>query len=99
MSAASGHLKAIWNWFRRDRGVGSSCLARERLRLVLVHDRTNTSPGVLEMLREDLIEVISTYMDIDRPAMEMSLSRNGDSVVVIASIPILGVKRQLPGAS
>jgi cell division topological specificity factor len=51
------------------------------------------------MLREDLIEVISTYMDIDRPAMEVSLSRSGDSVVVIASIPVLGVKRQLPGAS
>ncbi|MDQ7794017.1 MAG: cell division topological specificity factor MinE [bacterium] len=92
-------VSGLLGWLRRDPvRRQSGRLARERLRLVLVHDRTHTSPGILEMLREDLVDVISSYMDIDRGAMEVSLSRAGDSVMVVASIPVIGVRRQLPGA-
>lgn len=99
MNAAKVMMQGLMNWFRREPAYcRSGRLARERLRLVLVHDRTNTAPGIMEMLREDLVDVISSYMEIDRAAMEVSLSRAGDSVMVVASIPVIGVKRQLPGA-
>jgi len=68
--------------------------ARERLQLVLIHDRADISPGTLERLREDLIRVISDYMVISEDGIELDLERDGNSVALVASIPVLEVKRQ-----
>lgn len=84
-----GHLT---KWFRRD---DSSRTAKERLHLVLVHDRANVSPHVLESLKEELIAVISKYMDFDESSIEVSLDRDDESVALVANIPIREVKRNL----
>lgn len=68
--------------------------ARERLQLVLIHDRTDISPGTLERLRKDLIHVISDYMVISEDGIEIDLETEGNSVALVASIPVLEVKRQ-----
>lgn len=68
--------------------------ARERLQLVLIHDRTDISPGTLERLRKDLIDVISDYMVISEDGIEIDLETEGKSVALVASIPVLEVKRQ-----
>ena len=70
-------------------------VAKERLRLVLVHDRLDFSETVMENLREDLIAAIGKYMEIDQEALEVSLSRDDDGVALIANIPVLNVKRQV----
>lgn len=70
-------------------------VAKERLRLVLVHDRLDVSVTVMENLREDLIEVIGKYMEIDQEALEVTLSRDDDGVALVANIPVLNVKRQV----
>ncbi|MDD2420810.1 MAG: cell division topological specificity factor MinE [Heliobacteriaceae bacterium] len=75
-------------------GSGSKNVAKERLRLVLVHDRNSIAPEVLEDLKEDLIRVISNYMEIDVQALEVNLSNEDSSVALVASIPILGMKRR-----
>ena len=67
--------------------------AKERLRLVLVHDRLDISEGVMEQLREDLLATIGRYMDIDRDALEVTLSREDEGVALIANIPVKGMKR------
>lgn len=67
--------------------------AKERLRLVLVHDRASVSPGLLESLKEELIQVLSKYMDIDEPGLEVSFDKHEDSVALVASIPVKNVKR------
>ena len=67
--------------------------AKERLRLVLVHDRLDISEGVMEQLREDLIATIGRYMDIDRDSLEVSLSREDEGVALVANIPVKGMKR------
>ena len=72
----------------------SGKVAKERLRLVLVHDRANLSPQLLESLKEDLIRVISDYMEIDRETMEVSFSREEDSLALVASIPVREMRRQ-----
>lgn len=69
-------------------------VAKERLRLVLVHDRLDVSEQVMENLREDLIATIGKYMEIDQSALEVSLSREDSSVALVANIPVLNVKRQ-----
>ncbi|KJS19370.1 MAG: cell division topological specificity factor [Clostridiaceae bacterium BRH_c20a] len=72
---------------------GSKNMAKERLRLVLVHDRASVSPHLLENLKEDLIRVISNYMEIDQNALEVQLNREDDSVALVANIPIIKMKR------
>ncbi|MDK2823320.1 MAG: cell division topological specificity factor [Clostridia bacterium] len=72
---------------------GSKNLAKERLRLVLVHDRATVSPHLLESLKEDLIRVISNYMEIDEKTLDVQLNREDDSVALVANIPIIKMKR------
>ncbi len=67
--------------------------AKKRLKLVLIHDRTDISPEILEKLREDIIKVINKYMEIDTSNIEMDLDRENGSVALVANIPILKVKR------
>ncbi|HHW44671.1 MAG: cell division topological specificity factor MinE [Thermoanaerobacteraceae bacterium] len=72
---------------------GSKNVAKERLRLVLVHDRASVSPRLLETLKSELICVISKYMDIDEEALEVTLDSNETQVALVASIPVKGMKR------
>jgi len=85
----------ISRFFGKETG-NSKNVAKERLRLVLVHDRANVSPQVLEALKEDLITVINKYLEIDQTALEVSLnSTEDDSIALVANIPILGMRRQV----
>ncbi|HOB39963.1 MAG: cell division topological specificity factor MinE [Limnochordia bacterium] len=72
---------------------GSKNRAKERLRLVLVHDRASLSPGLVEALKEELIEVITKYMEIDEEGLEVNFDKSDDSVALIANIPVKSVKR------
>jgi len=67
--------------------------AKERLRLVLVHDRANISPYLMNRLKEDLIQVISNYMVIDEEGMEVQLDQDEQEVALIASIPVKKIRR------
>ncbi len=77
--------------FGRD--SGSKNVAKERLRLVLVHDRTSISPHILESMKADMIQVISNYMVIDESKLEVSLDSSGNTVALVANIPVKGMKR------
>ncbi|MFO7172107.1 MAG: cell division topological specificity factor MinE [Bacillota bacterium] len=74
----------------------SAEIAKERLRLVLVHDRSSVTPQFLERLKEDLIRVISEYMDIDTETMDVRLSQTEHQAALVASIPVRRVKRVAP---
>ena len=73
---------------------GSKNVAKERLKLVLVHDKANVSPQFLEMVKGEIIKVIEKYMEIDENCLEMELtkikSEEGDRLVPVltANIPI-----------
>ncbi len=71
----------------------SKDIARERLRLVLVHDRSTVSPEIINLLRDDLIQVIQKYMDIDLDGLLVNIEGENNSVALIANIPIKGLKR------
>ena len=72
--------------------------AKERLQLVLIHDRADISAGMMEMLRKDIIEVISRYMEIDESQIELELEKENKSVALVANIPIVKVKRNYRNA-
>ena len=71
-------------------------IARDRLKLVLVHDRSNCSPQILESMKTDIIKVISNYMDIDENGMFIQISNgseddSGNGPMLFANIPIKSV--------
>ena len=82
------------NLFTRKRSAKS---AKERLQLVLVHDRTDLTPVQLEALKDDLLKAISRYIDIDPDAVQIGLERDGRSQRLVADIPLRSVSRQRPG--
>jgi cell division topological specificity factor len=68
--------------------------AKERLHLVLVHDRTNLTNSALEELKDELIDVISRHIDIDPNAVNIEMNKEGRQQRLIADIPIKGPKRR-----
>jgi len=66
--------------------------AKERLQLVLVHDRTNMTSTALEDLKDELIDVISRHIDIDPTAVNIEMNQEGRQQRLIADIPIKGPK-------
>ena len=89
-------LENIFSFFKKQEN--SKDLAKERLKLVLVHDKANVSPQFLEMVKGEIIEVIKKYMEIDEESLDIQLTKeksdSGDRVVpaLVANIPILNVK-------
>lgn len=79
-----------------SRETPSKDVAKERLKLILVHDRSNVSPHFLELVKGDIIRVISDYAEIDENGLEIRLTKSGehglDSPALIANIPIKKMK-------
>ena len=65
----------------------SSEQAHKRLKFVLIHDRANVSPEVMEHIKNDIIKVISNYMEIDQKGMDISLENDEDAVALVANSP------------
>ena len=62
--------------------------AKERLQLVLIHDRTDLTPAELDSLKDDLIETISRHVEIDAKHMQIGMEPDGRSQRLVADIPI-----------
>ena len=69
--------------------------AKERLKLVLIHDRASLSPGMVEELRQDLIKVISKYMEFDEQALEVNMNSEDNIAMLEVNIPISHIKRNV----
>ena len=80
--------------------VKTSFIARERLKLVLIHDRSDTSPQILDMLKSDIIKVIQKYLEINMDELDIQITETASdrdpSIFVpalIANIPIIRVRK------
>jgi len=81
-------------WLDRLTGrTKSAHQAKDRLRLVLIHDRTDLTPGQLDALKDELITVISRYIEIEPQAVEIQLSQNGREQYLVANIPLRPSRR------
>ncbi|HIT90929.1 MAG TPA: cell division topological specificity factor MinE [Candidatus Merdenecus merdavium] len=76
----------------------SSNIAKDRLKLLLVSDRANCSPEIMELIKNDMIQVIKKYMEIDGEGLDIQItqtvSEDGTSSVpaLFANIPIKDMK-------
>ncbi|HJW91886.1 MAG TPA: cell division topological specificity factor MinE [Anaerolineales bacterium] len=72
----------------------SARMAKERLKLVLIHDRTDLNPGMLELLKDELIAVISRHVEIDSAAVRFEMTQDERRQRLIADIPLLPARRR-----
>lgn len=63
-------------------------IAKERLQLVLVHDRSNLSPEQVEQMKDEILEVISHYVEFDRDLVNIRLTNEDRDSILHAEIPI-----------
>lgn len=87
----------FFKFFGKEESASKN-IAKERLKLVLVHDRANVSPKFLDMIKGDIIKVISDYMEIEEESMDIQLTQipNGEndySSALVANIPIRKMKK------
>ena len=86
----------IRNFFSRRK---SREIAKDRLKILLISDRVNCSPEMMELIKNDIAQVISKYMQIDASSMEVQIAKTGTSArngkktpVLYANIPILDLR-------
>ena len=82
---------AVMKLLNRNRKTSKE-IAKDRLKVVLIHDRANISPEIMQAIKNDIIEVISHYVDIDKSEMEIALENDSESVALLANIPITRIK-------
>jgi cell division topological specificity factor len=68
--------------------------AKERLQLVLIHDRTDLTPAELDSLKDDLIAAISRHVEIDVQSMQIGVEHDGRSQRLVADIPLKAARRR-----
>lgn len=72
----------------------SASAAKERLQLVLVHDRADLTPARLESLKDEMIDLISRYVNIDRGSVEIALTKDRNEQRLVADIPLAQDRRR-----
>ena len=99
-------FESIMNFLKKmtkkeDQTLKSKDAAKERLHLVLMQDRANVSADFLDLMKQEIIEVIKKYIDIDEKSMDVRLTNkeNNDGTngapALYANIPILNIKDEV----
>ncbi len=68
-------------------GKGSGSTAKERLQFILVHDRINLSPERLQAMKQEILDVISKYVAVDRDNVDIALQQRQRDSLIVAEIP------------
>ncbi len=83
----------VMGFFRQtDAEETAKDTACNRLRVVLMQDRTNLNPQLLEKMRKELIELLSKYVEMDKEALELNFEQEGEQMALMLSIPVLRAK-------
>ena len=87
-------MNKIKSFFQRSAQPTSREAAKQRLQLVLVHDRNQIEPGMLELIKDEIIAVISKHLDVDRNGVQVNFTEGERESKLVADIPLLS-RRQV----
>lgn len=82
--------------FGRELERESAEVAKQRLQLVLAQDRLNISPETLELLKDELMAVISHHIEIDQANVQVSMTHTAQGTCLIANIPVIRIRASNP---
>ncbi len=69
-------------------------VACNRLRVVLMQDRTNLTPELLQRMRQELIDLLSKYVEMDKDALELNFDQEDGQMALMLSIPVIRAKEE-----
>ncbi len=81
----------LFNWFSSKKKPKE--IAKDRLRVVLVQDRINLAPALMEEMKDDVVLAISKYVEIDTGGVEFTWKEIDRRRALVASIPVVALKR------
>jgi cell division topological specificity factor len=83
-------LEMLFPW---NNDTNSRSHAKSRLKLIIAHDRACINPEMMEAMREEILDVVARYVEVDRDEMEFSLSNDQRMTSLTANLPIRQIKR------
>lgn len=95
MGLLTDFYNTVAKFFRPQEDMGdeaSKSVATNRLKLVLMQDRTNLTPKILEQMRGELVDLLSKYLEMDKELLELNFEQEGDQVALMLSIPVIRAK-------
>lgn len=84
-------LKAIRRFFGEK---GSGKVARQRMQVVLMHDRMDLTPDIMENLKNDILSVLSRYMEIDQKTIHVDLEQGKEYTALVSNVHVKRVYRR-----
>lgn len=88
----------ILRWFQRHETPSDT--AKRRLQFVLINNRAGLSPDLMEQLKNDIIKVVSRYLEINEDTTRIDWERSDDAIALVSSIEVkrvLRVSERVPG--
>ena len=82
----------VLSFFTTQNSDDTKVMAKSRLRTVLMQDRVGFSERAMQMLKDDLIESISRYLEIDEDSFDLSIDAKENTTILNLSIPVLRTK-------
>lgn len=89
------------SWLDRllGRNETSGQMAKQRLQMVLIHDRSDLPPGLLEVIKDDIIQVIAKHTAIDTDKVVVHLEQSTQENRLVAEIPLVAARAGRNGAA
>lgn len=87
-------LEFLEQIFSRHADPSSRVQAKQRLQLILAHDRSTLSPAALDSMRQEILEVVSRYVELDSDSLEFNLASEHGTTALIANLPIRRVRKE-----
>ena len=79
-------LEIINRWIKGPQG--SKDEAKSRLKFLLVHDQVDLSPGELDQMKAEIIEVISRYVNVDQSSAQIRLEKEEGNIALVSNVPV-----------